>query len=556
MRRSKSPPIAGISGLLLVLVALFAAQLGLDNDAGWGGGRLLILKAGIALLVLEVFLRIFREFILNIQGRISTMAGYIGRDRSLLVVFAASVLLTAAAYNWFLRDAGDAGIIYNYYSELARGFKRGNLYLSQEPSTRLLALEDPYDPVLRKQAGVEDFPWDVSLYEGRFYIYWGPVPAAALMPFNDAALAKIEDFHLALVYAFGLFVYSAWIAASFWRSLKNAPVWAFAILSLVFGFSIPTTVMLGRGEVYEAAIFASQFFFIGGCYWAYSSMRDEAPPAWKFAMASAHWALAIGSRALILPAVAAAMLVMIYPILSGFLAKNRAPADWGMRLRLLSAAGIPLLAGVSALAWYNHARFDSILEFGIRYQLANVNYTRFDASFGARYLLENLKIYFLEPVVFQPRFPYLLMSEYQPSNSRIAGLFYAAPFIVLILLPLVRSIFAVRQPAVATQVNKRRLALFAGAALASAAAIFFFYFIALRYTLDFLPSALILIALSLGMEYESLGAPRPAGKALSLIFIVLALANVTMGVLLAFPPEGKAFMLNLLNALGKLLGVR
>lgn len=549
-------PIAAMIGALFIAVAVFAVPLGLDNDAGWGGGRALILEAGIALLVLEAFLRVFESPLRKISGRMAAAANAIGRDRAIIIVFAGMSVLTAFAYLWLLRDKNDASRIHNYYGELARAFRRGNLYLSQAPSAQLLALENPYDPALRKQAGVEDFPWDVSLYEGRFYIYWGPTPAALLAPFSDETLASVEDFHIAFICALGLFMYSAWTAASFWRAFKRAPVWVFAVLLLVLGFSVPVTTMLKRGEVYEAAIFACQFFFIGGCYWAYSALQDETPPAWKFALASAHWALAVGARTTVLPAIAVAALVMILPLLRDFRGKNLPLIDSGQRLRLLLAAGIPLLAGVSALAWYNHARFGSIFEFGIRYQLANVDYIQFRGSFGLKYLSGNLKTYFLHPVGWQSRFPFVTMTEYAPSNDRLAGLSYAAPSIALILLSLFRAAVAIKDSAIATAANRRALALFAGAGIVSAAVIFLFYFIALRYALDFLPSAWLLIALSLGLEFESLQENRVARGALSSIFVLLALTNATMGVLLAIPDSGTAFMLNFLNALGKLLGLR
>jgi hypothetical protein len=312
---------------------------------------------------------------------------------------------------------------------------------------------------------------------------------------------------------------------------------------LVIGFSIPVTTMLRKGEVYEAAIFASQFFFMGGCYWAYSSFKDEAPAAWKPALAGIHWAFALGSRATILPAVAVTFLIMVMPI---FRDKNSTH-----RIRLLLTAGIPLLAGGIALAWYNYARFGDILEFGVSYQLANLDYTQFkDRLFGAQYILVNLKTYFLHPVAFAPRYPFLSLVEYTPTNDRLAGLLYVAPFIALAFLPLFRLVFRKKETDV------RLLSLFAGGMAVQAFIIFGFFFITLRYTLDFMPSALILIVLALGMEYESLKGSRFAAGVVSSIFGGLALVNVTAGILLATPQSGVAFMVNFLNALSKLLGLR
>jgi hypothetical protein len=438
----------------------------------------------------------------------------------------------------------DVDRTYNYYAELAKGFRQGHLYLEAKPSSVLLSLSNPYDPNLRKVEGIEDFPWDVSLYKGRFYTYWGPAPAVLLLPFKLETLSKIEDFHLSFFFALGLFIYSALILIPFWQKYKNAPIWVLLVSLLVIGFYVPVTTMLKRAEVYEAAIFASQFFFIGGCYWAYASFKDETPAVWKFVLASLHWSLAIGARATILPAVAVTTLMMVMPIFINF------SLDWKQRLRLLLAAGIPLLAGGVALAWYNYARFGSIFEFGIRYQLTNVDYNQFEGSFGFKYLAENLKTYFLYPLAFESRYPFISLVEYTPSNDRLSGLLYVAPFIVLVILPLFRLVIRKKETDI------KALFLFTGGAAASAFIIFIFYFITLRYTLDFLPSAMILIALSLAMEYDSLKENRLASGAMSLIFGILALVNITVGFLLATPKSGVDFMLNFLNTLSKVLGLR
>ena len=141
---------------MLSLAAVFAYQLGIDNDAGWGSGRSFILGTGILLVVLGVVLHIFHEPIRRLQSRITTI---IERGLAIRIIFAISILLVAVAYLWFIRlDERDTSLSYNYYSELARSFKQGRLHLTETPSPALLALSNPYDYALRKQAGVEDFP--------------------------------------------------------------------------------------------------------------------------------------------------------------------------------------------------------------------------------------------------------------------------------------------------------------------------------------------------------------------------------------------------------------
>src|SRR5512138_3165578 len=64
------------------------------------------------------------------------------------------------------------------YDALAASFRHGQLALAEKPDPALLALPDPYDPVARADI---PYPRDLSLFEGRFYAYFGPVPALILL---------------------------------------------------------------------------------------------------------------------------------------------------------------------------------------------------------------------------------------------------------------------------------------------------------------------------------------------------------------------------------------
>ena len=60
-----------------------------------------------------------------------------------------------------------------YYDLLAWGLWQGRLDLPVTPSPELLALPDPYDPAQNSAYRLHD----ASLYEGKYYLYWGPLPA-------------------------------------------------------------------------------------------------------------------------------------------------------------------------------------------------------------------------------------------------------------------------------------------------------------------------------------------------------------------------------------------
>lgn len=103
-------------------------------------------------------------------------------------------------YAW-LTSAGTGesnGVTSYYYSYLAEAFLDGNLHLAWQPDPHLLALDNPYDPVERDELDKLNIltPVDFSLYDGKFYLYWGPVPSLLLAPIQFFLRQNpVDDLH-------------------------------------------------------------------------------------------------------------------------------------------------------------------------------------------------------------------------------------------------------------------------------------------------------------------------------------------------------------------------
>src|SRR5262249_45010424 len=59
------------------------------------------------------------------------------------------------------------------YAPLGEAFLHGQTSLLERPAPELLALPNPYDCEANRPYRLHDR----SLYQGRYYLYWGPVPA-------------------------------------------------------------------------------------------------------------------------------------------------------------------------------------------------------------------------------------------------------------------------------------------------------------------------------------------------------------------------------------------
>ena len=80
-----------------------------------------------------------------------------------------SLLMVILFYAWLASSGtgGNSGVTTYYYSYLAEAFLDGNLYLTWQPDPRLLAIDNPYDPLARRELEKLSIitPVDFSLYE-------------------------------------------------------------------------------------------------------------------------------------------------------------------------------------------------------------------------------------------------------------------------------------------------------------------------------------------------------------------------------------------------------
>ena len=457
-----------------------------------------------------------------------------------------AALIVVAVYGW-INSPGLQKTGTNYYPQLAIGFKKGQLSLPEQPSAALLALSDPYNYVLRKESNVEDFPWDVSLYKGKFYLYWGPVPSVLLTALPIGILSRMGDQHLVFPFMFGLFIYSMLFTVSFLLKFNhNLPAWTVLIALLAIGISMPGMLMLSRPKIYEASIVASQFFYIGGCYWAYSAVSEEGQPVlWKLALAGSHWALAIGSRSIILLAIAFFDAATLIYILKRIGIKNLTAT--------LLAMGIPLFLGAIFFCWYNWARFDSIFELGLRYQLASVNYNEFNNLFSIRYVRENILSYIIRPYEIQSAFPYIITVENMISNDRLAGLPYASPYLLFLLVPIFRF-FSPREAGAPKEspLEAWLVSALGGASAVSLVIILIYYFTAIRFTSDFVPGLLLLATIFFVQGNRSL---KPS-RGYLLLAVLLVFFSVSASTLIALPTSRVKEVLHYAERIFEVLGIR
>jgi hypothetical protein len=362
------------------------------------------------------------------------------------------LIIVILFYVWLSSSGGGQnGTTTHYYADLADAFLNGNLHLATKPDPRLLAAKNPYNLQARIELvrdGVE-IPVDLSLYHGKFYMYWGPVPALFLAAFQSfSQRLPIGDFFLAFAFAVGIFLTQSLLLLALWdRQFRQLPKWILSLSILVGGFILPVALLRHEHDyarIYEASIAGGQFFLIGGLFMAFTAISGPSISNTRLAGAGFVWALAIGSRhILVVPIGFVVILLTIWTVRksTGLMAK----------VTNLVSLYLPLALGGAGLAWYNWARFGSITETGFSYALAGIDLQEHSAEvFSNAYIFQNVYNYLLRPPGFLSTFPFIEMLKGSENTilpfyevpkfyyaQSLTGLLYLFPFAIFAIVSLI-----------------------------------------------------------------------------------------------------------------------
>lgn len=584
--------------LFLLLLSLSAGITGFDPDNRWGTFRLASSLFGAAGLIGIACLQLIR----NLDERALSKPHAIARTQpesetrlpssqaesvspsssvpppamrnrrlTTLAVVAFTVALVGVTYvglvsawHWTEWPPTTTG-----YASLAAAFTQGRTYI-----------EDDFT----------DVDVNLSYFEGRIYMYWGPVPAVVLAVLRMLGVPEIGDEVVGFVAICFIFLFSSLIVLRLRRVyFQRLPLWLL-ITGLVTVATIhPMLWFQNSPGLMTAAIACGQAFLVGGVYFLARALTHKSASALGFAAAGTLWALAITSR----PTTAVPVTVLVLG--AGFLSARRAAmldSNRDLPLNLLSMLA-PLLIVLGLYGWYNEIRFDSPFETGWRYQIYNA--TRFGypfdtkhpqipgidrnnqepkgSPFGLDYLVPNTFYHFLAPVRPISTFPYLraVYDEY-PLFSQLlrrlsvpatyvvedaAGLVFAAPALLFALTfarkllyqelprcsPADSAVIAVAGGATIDQGALGALILLSG--LAGIIPVILLFFSTTRYEMDFVPLLAIVAVLGMWRLHEDTR-PLPIQSRLATCSIVLVM---TVGTLVSFllAASGSASRLDDLN---------
>jgi hypothetical protein len=298
--------------------------------------------------------------------------------------------------NWYGDEQTD-----DYYNLLVAGLREGHLYVKADVDPGLLSP----DPKIRAQAS---YRLDMSLYHGRYYLYFGIVPVVlTYLPYALLTGHYLPPNAAVLLMVGVGFLFYVWLFADAKRRYSAAlPPLLEILCVLALAFAPGTSALLVCAGVYEAAVAGGYLCLAVACWSLFRALHAESGVARWLALASFALGLAVGCRPTYVVALPAVLLAAAYRARTIGSAEAESGGRGAVWLRRLAAAVVPA-GGVGVLLMaYNYARFRSPFEFGLHYQVSQLIATGLPLA-KASFVWPNLRWYYFTPPVIGPYFPYV-----------------------------------------------------------------------------------------------------------------------------------------------------
>jgi hypothetical protein len=285
-------------------------------------------------------------------------------SRKQKVVYALSVA-ALILFSWictYTSAVEDKPQVQQYNKYLVDALVAGRTNLEAGNPEKILKAERPYDLKWMEENGYKrDVDWmsDWIYYKGKFYCYFGVVPALLLyVPYNVITGDYLSNHCGIFIFA----VISIILLARLWKFfvkkyMPNA-LFIFYLLSFITLFFVSGWFCPLRFTRFYSIVAAGGFMFvIAGILLLLESVEQEKPDRSKLFLACVCLALAVGCRPNLL------LVSLIVPLVL-----------WRHRLwKYLPLVAIPYIATAIPMCVYNYVRFGSIFDLGFNYNMTNIN---------------------------------------------------------------------------------------------------------------------------------------------------------------------------------------
>lgn len=386
-------------------------------------------------------------FIVLFITSISVLLKFIPKLSKIIIIL--SVLLTISFYflltyncqkDYFFPHKYNNSNRYKY-NTLVNSLKNSKLFLYNindfnSESVDILHKTDIYQNYsyyFEKNPQTQIF-FDLSYYKDKIYLYFGLTPILLFyLPFNLLSNYCLSDNIIAFIIVSLIFIFSLLILKLFNKEILNYNVkshFKFLIILLV-GFCNYGMILAIKSEIYEVCSLSAALLLLIAIYLFIKNILTTKKINIFFI--GLLLSLSVGARPHYV------LTIPIFFILLIYIEYNKSKNIKDILISTLYFL-LPCIIYGSILALYNYLRFDSIFEFGWKYQLNSHNQYEYIATIkdfliGLKYHLfqlpENIKNNYTI-------FSYTFAKGHRIANEFIVGFIFICPFsFVLLFTPLI-----------------------------------------------------------------------------------------------------------------------
>ncbi len=277
------------------------------------------------------------------------------------------------------------GVVYGYFSVRITG----NVFTSTHFNDYIYLL----DAFVHGRVNVTPpSTYDLSLYHGKWYLYWGPAPVLFLWPFHLIWGVKASDVLYTMLGGLANVVLIYLCIRQMRRYFNmSLSLMAEMFLLLSFAFASPNFFLSLAGRIwFTNQIFATTFLFL---FYFFFFKYLNSGKLYQIVVSVAFFCLACLTR----------YSLLFNGLLLAYLFWDSKITGKKISLRLLVSVGVTVLFFVCLGACYNYLKFQNIFEVGVRFQHGAARYdaiVKSGKSLSFKYFWHNIYYYFLNPIYF------------------------------------------------------------------------------------------------------------------------------------------------------------
>lgn len=349
-------------------------------------------------------------------------------------VFIGMTFINSDALKW-----DNTEVHHRQYYNLIEAFKSGSLSIG-EGSESLKAMENPYDYNARVENDVE-FNWDNAYFDGKYYSYFGVLPALLLhLPYNLITGKDLPNQVAVIVFGVALII---GIMCLLWeiikRWFKRTPLVLYLMMSITFAVTSSLFYAVYKPDFYMvpplAALALSVFAL---ALWIGAEREDGTLKTSRVAWGGFFIALTSMCR----PQFLVTLFFGVLLFWDNVFKKRTLFSKKSMRQTL--GLCIPIILVAAVAMGYNYVRFGSPFDFGANYNLTTNDMTKRGMVLGRTAL--GVFTYFFQPMRIDAQFPFV--NDFDPATvyqgvtiteKQIGGAFMMFPILIYALVGLFKK---------------------------------------------------------------------------------------------------------------------